>query len=128
MNQENQKYYAVLDILDEVQALNKVIDAHKNSPSEHSKKQYIQLKNEYLSNLELILKEENIDLGKILDLGGKQSDSYYSPIYNNIGNVIQNLTKQLRALDEFRPIDRFASLQLQTPSKELNLLLLKMFG
>lgn len=104
MNHSNEKYYKILDILDEIQALDKVIQAHENSPSAFSKNQYVELKNEYLKNLKSILKKENIDFNKLLALGENSSDSYYLPIYNNIEYLLTNLTKQLKSVEDFSTI------------------------
>jgi hypothetical protein len=106
MDQGYKKYYDILDIMDDIQSLNKVIHAHEKSPSEYSKNQYLKLKSKQIKGLKLILEKEKINFTKLLKLGGDQSYSYYLPIYNNVNYLLSNMTKELEIIEHLRPVKK----------------------
>lgn len=93
-------YYKVIDVLEEVYELEKVIIAYKNSQSDYSKIQYLDLKQKYLIQLKNLLQKNTIDIGKLLNLSKNKDADFYSPIVNNTQHLLANAKSNLDVLED----------------------------
>lgn len=93
-------YYKVIDILEEIYDLEKVIIAYKNSKSAYSKTQYSNLKEKYLVELKKLLQEKTIDISQLLHLSDNTESNFYLPILNNTEYLLANAKSDLDRLED----------------------------
>lgn len=92
---DNKIHYEIIDTLSEINALEKVIIAYKDSKSDYSKVQYSKLQEKYLVQLKGLLSENKIDLNQLLKLGGNQEPNFYLPIVNNAEHLLADMKSKL---------------------------------
>jgi len=95
MEKKIKLYYQVIDLLEEINDLEKVIAAYKDSKSGYSKIQYSKLQDKYLLQLKSLLGENNIDINQLLKVGGNQEANFYLLIVNNAEYLLADIKSKL---------------------------------
>lgn len=106
MNNEKIKSIEVIDILEQIQKLNKMIALHQDSENDSMLKQYLHMKDSFVKGLGEMMQKLDIKINEIKEIGGSRNKDFYSPLYLDDYDLFPLKDIQLE-------LDNFNKLQLQ---------------